>query len=188
MIKSGHLKNFTALKLLKKMIIFVPNFSLMSMNEWTSLWIIWALLGKLKEKDVPCPLFMKHDWFSYIEFYCSVNGWYFILPCFCYYLSVRYKSNQQTARQPARVGSGSPRPCEMSVFSLRTPARKYCSALEMMLTLAVSSVRVSSSVAALTHLVLFSSVMFGWWQVTNSDMLAPDGIQIGLLTSSLWNE
>ena len=79
-----------------------------------------------------------------------------------YYLSVRYKSNQQTARQPARVGSGSPRPCEMSDFSLRTPALKYCSALEMMLTLAVSSVRVSSSLAALTHLVLLSSVMFGW--------------------------
>lgn len=78
-----------------------------------------------------------------------------------YYLSVRYKSNQQTARQPARVGSGSPRPCEMSVFSLRTPTLKYCSALEMMLTLAVSSVRESSSLAALTHLVLFSSVMFG---------------------------
>ena len=77
------------------------------------------------------------------------------------HLSVRYSSNQQTARQPARVGSGSPRPSEMSVFSLRTPARKYCSALEMMVTLVVSSVKASASTAALTHRVLLRSVMLG---------------------------
>ena len=57
-----------------------------------------------------------------------------------FFLRVKYRSSQQTARHPARVGSGRPSPCEISLFSLSTPALKYCSALDMMVTFVVSLV------------------------------------------------
>ena len=65
-----------------------------------------------------------------------------------FFLRVKYRSSQQTARHPARVGSGRPSPCEISLFSLSTPALKYCSALDMMVTFVVSLVTCNDKLIA----------------------------------------